>query len=129
MYRHSVTSVTLEKLQKSENAEVFEEKNLVYSVAGKLWLCNTCKSSIQKGNILCQSVYSNLALEQIPQELEQLNEMEARLISLRIPFMKMVALARGGQQSIHGPAVNVPAILNVVCSLLPRPPSEWHWYP
>ena len=50
--------------------------------------------------------------------------MEIRLISLRIPFMKLVALPCGKQKAIHGPAVNVPADLHPVCDLLPRLPSQ-----
>ena len=43
---------------------------------------------------------------------------------MRIPFMKMIALPRGQQRSIHGPAVNIPANLSSICDLLPRLPSE-----
>ena len=46
------------------------------------------------------------------------------MISLRIPFMKMVALPCGKQRAIHGPAVNVPTDLHPVCELLPRLPSQ-----
>ena len=49
-----------------------------------------------------------------PAELSCLNALEQRLISLRVPFMKMVALPSGKQRCIHGPAVNVPAL--VTCS-------------
>ena len=38
--------------------------------------------------------------------------------------MKMVALPRGKQRAIHGPAVNVPTDLSPICSLLPRLPSQ-----
>ena len=38
--------------------------------------------------------------------------------------MKMVALPRGKQRAIHGPAVNVPTDLTSICSLLPRLPSQ-----
>ena len=44
-----------------------------------------------------------------PAELSCLNALEQRLISLRVPFMKMVALPSGKQRCIHGPAVNVPS--------------------
>ena len=37
-----------------------------------------------------------------------LNALELRLISIRIPFMKMVALPCGKQRCIHGLAINVP---------------------
>ena len=38
--------------------------------------------------------------------------------------MKMVALPRGKQRAIHGPAVNVPTSLAPLCTLLPRLPSQ-----
>ena len=67
---------------------------------------------------------NNLELEDIPAELSDLNVLEKRLVCLRIPFMKMVALPRGKQRAIHGPAVNVPTSLAPLCTLLPRLPSQ-----
>ena len=49
---------------------------------------------------------------------------EHDIISLRIPCMKMVALSSGKLCAIHGPAVNVTTDLQLVCSLLPRLPSQ-----
>ena len=43
--------------------------------------------------------------------------------------MKMVALPRGKQRAIHGPAVNVPTDLTPVCTLLPRLPSQTQMVP
>ena len=65
-----------------------------------------------------------MTLSQIPTELSCLNALEIRLISLRVPFMKMVALPSGKQRCIHGPAVNVPSKLESVCTVLPRLPSQ-----
>ena len=61
--------------------------------------------------------------------LTDLNPLEVCLISLRIPFMKMVALPCGKQRAIHGPAVNVPTDLTPVCTLLPRLPSQAQMVP
>ena len=71
-----------------------------------------------------QAKANNLELEDIPAELSDLNVLGKRLISLQIPFMKMVALPRRKQQAIHVPAVNVPTSLAPVCTLLPRLPSQ-----
>ena len=60
----------------------------------------------------------------IPPELSCLKNLEKRLISLHVPFMKMVALPSGKQHCIPGPAVNVPSKLDSVCELLPCLPSE-----
>jgi len=56
-----------------------------------------------------------LQLSEIPPELSGFNALELRLISLRVPFMKMVALPSGKQRSIHGPAVNVPSKVDTIC--------------
>ena len=67
---------------------------------------------------------NGLELTPVPPELSSLNELEARLISLRLPFMKMVASPCGQQRCIHGPAVNVPTKIDTVCTVLPRLPSQ-----
>ena len=71
-----------------------------------------------------QSKCNGLALTDVPNELADLNPLEIRLISRRIPFMKLIALPRGKQQGIHGPAVNVPTDLDVVCDIFPRLPDQ-----
>ena len=71
-----------------------------------------------------QAIANGLRLPSIPPELSCLNSLEVKLISLRIPFMKMVALPSGKQRCIHGPAVNVPSKLDNVCTVLPRLPSQ-----
>ena len=60
----------------------------------------------------------------VPPELSGLNALELRLISMRLPLMKMVALPSGKQRSIHGPAVNVPSRIDTICDVLPRLPSQ-----
>ena len=76
-----------------------------------------------------QAKSNKLDLEDIPTELSDLDPLEERLIYLRIPFMKMVALPCGKQRAIHGPAVNVPTDLTPVCTLLPRLPSQAQMVP
>lgn len=71
-----------------------------------------------------QAKANGLRLSQVPAELSNLNALELRLICVRLPFMKMVALPSGKQRSIHGPAVNVPSKVNTICDVLPRLPSQ-----
>ena len=71
-----------------------------------------------------QAKANSLELWPVPPELSCLNLLELRLISLRVPFMKMVALPSGKQRSIHGSAVNVPSKVDTVCTVLPRLPSQ-----
>ena len=91
---------------------------------GRQWVCQTCDRQLKKGNLPVQAKANGLALSDIPSELSNLNPLELRLISLRVPFMKMVALPTGKQRCIYGPAINVPSKLDSVCSLLPRLPSQ-----
>jgi len=53
-----------------------------------------------------------------------LTPLEERLISPRIPFMQIRELPKGGQLSIHGNVVNVPADINSTVSTLPRSVNE-----
>jgi hypothetical protein len=91
---------------------------------GKEWICHNCHRSLTKGKIPGQAKVNNLELDEQPPQLKNLSPLELRLISQRIPFMKIVGLPRGRQQAIHGPAVNVPAKVDTVCQLFPRLPSE-----
>ncbi len=50
--------------------------------------------------------------------------LKERLVAPRIPFMEVRELLRGGQFSIHGNVVNVPADVNTTVSLIPRPVDE-----
>jgi hypothetical protein len=86
-------------------------------------------NALKRGVLPAQAKANNLDLDDIPVELSDLNSLEIHLISLRIPFMKMVALPCGKQRAIHGPAINVPTDLTPVCTLLPRLPSEIQMVP
>ncbi|XP_063436496.1 uncharacterized protein LOC134717928 [Mytilus trossulus] len=85
-----------------------------------LWICYTCHRKILKGKIPAESFANNLALEDIPLELNRLNQLEQHLISLNIPFMKIVALPKGGQKAVHGPCVCVPSDISKITTTLPR---------
>ena len=79
---------------------------------GKQWLCKTCDTALSRGKLPVQAKANNFQLDPIPDDLSTLNALELRLISLRVPFMKMVALPSGKQRSMQGPAVNVPSKLD-----------------
>ena len=65
-----------------------------------------------------------MAFPEKPDVLKNLTPLEERLISPRIPFMQIRELPSGGQLSIHGNVVNVPADVNSTVSVLPRPVNE-----
>ena len=127
MYRQNVVSFNkfkYIKVTKELLEQMFPSQNSYVSSDGKQWVCKTCDGSLSKGNMPVQAKANGLQLCSIPPELSNLNALELRLISLRVPFMKMVALPSGKQRCIHGPAVNVPSNLDSICTMLPRLPTE-----
>ncbi|XP_062589569.1 uncharacterized protein LOC134251199, partial [Saccostrea cucullata] len=89
-----------------------------------LWICYTCHRKLLKGDVPCMSFANNTELEKVPEVLECLNSLEQHLISLNIPFMKILGLPKGGQKGVHGPVVCVPSDLRKVTSILPRSEDE-----
>ena len=111
---YSVVSCNIVKYSKCSNdlLECVFSADLRYmyvSDTGNEWVCKTCERALKRGVMPLQAKANVLELSEIPPELSDLNALELRLICLRVPFMKMVALPSGKQRSIHGPAVNVPS--------------------
>ena len=97
---------------------VFSADLRYVSDTGNEWVCKTCDRALKRGVMPLQAKGNGLKLPQIQPELSDLNALELRLICLRLPFMKMVALPSGKQRSIHGPAVNVPSKVDTICDTL-----------
>ena len=93
------------------------------SVANEEWICNTCICNIRQGKIPRLSVLNGMGFPDKLQALN-LNNLEERLISLRIPFMQIRALNSGGQFSLKGSVVNVPTEIEPTIRALPRLQSE-----
>ena len=127
MYRKSVILCNKGKYTKASpdllNC-VFSANLSRISSDGKEYMCKTCDRALARGSMPVQARANGLQLSEIPPELSGLNALELRLISLRVPFVKMVALPTGKQRSIHGPAVNVPSKVDTICNVLPRLPSQ-----
>ncbi|XP_046381067.2 uncharacterized protein LOC124152241 [Haliotis rufescens] len=87
---------------------------------GTLWICYTCHRKLLSGKMPGEAVVNNLKLSPVPMQLQCLNELEQHLIALNIPFMKMMALPKGGQHGVHGPVVCVPSNIEKSTSMLPR---------
>ena len=91
------------------------------------FICVTCHNNLKRWcpKMQAQGVANGLSLPDVSNELSNLTEIERRLISLHIPFMKILALHRAGSHyKINGPCVNVLTTLSRVCKLLPRLPDE-----
>ena len=126
MYRTSVLHCNQNcytKLPEEIKCTIFHIEHLS-KVDNNYWICKTCHTSLKRGYMPAQACANALFLDEIPEVLKDLKPLELRLICQRIPFMKMVGLPKGQQKAIHGPAVNIPAKLDHVCSLLPRLPDS-----
>ena len=120
MYKQSVVRLNRQKYTKASNSmlsDVFSDESLRTSFDDNHLMCKTCDAALSRGRMTVQAKANGL-------ELSCLKPLEVRLISLRVPFMKMVALPSGKQRCIHGPAVNVPSKLDSICTMLPRLPSQ-----
>ena len=115
-YNEDVTNIISELCNQNKDLAVHETP----------WICFTCHRALKRSKRPTQCVLNELSLDSIPDELLDLRPLEQRLISQRIVFMKLVALPKGGQKSIHGPAINVPTELKDVCTVLPRIPDNAH---
>ena len=93
------------------------------SVNDEEWICHTCVGAIRDGKVPKLSVANGMKWPDKPPELD-LHELEERLISLRIPFMQIRELPRGGQYSLKGNVINVPVDIQPTVSCLPRPMDE-----
>ena len=93
------------------------------SVDKEEWVCHTCLSNIRDGKVPKLSVANGMKWSEKPKELH-LHQLEERLIALRIPFMQIRELPRGGQYSLKGNVINVPVDIQPTVSCLPRPMDE-----
>ena len=105
---------------------VLAEKYRKYSADGLIYICLSCNKKLRSRTIPAQSKANCMELEEIPDELKDLNNLELHTISKRILFMKLVKLPRGKQKGIKGATVNVPTDLGPACTLLPRIPTDVH---
>ena len=105
----------------SEQADLMEKcRSSTFSADGKEYICSTCKACILKGDVPALAVVNGLQLDEVPQTLADLNELESTFVARRIQFMKLLALPRGKQKAVHGCVVNVPVEPEKAVSILPR---------
>ena len=129
LWRKGVQKFSIDKYNKIRKEIiqlVLHEKYRLTSIDGSIYICHTCHAALKSGKIPAQSKANRMALNEIPDELKDLNNLELHIICKRILFMKLVKLPRGKQKGIKGAAVNVPADLGPTCNLLPRLPADAH---
>ena len=90
-----------------------------------MYICKTCHATIKKKNKTpCQAVYNNLAVDDVPPELANLEKLEQILVSQRIVLQKIVVMPKGQQRKMRGAICNVPVSCEETCRVLPRPPDS-----
>ncbi|XP_073681626.1 uncharacterized protein [Garra rufa] len=128
-YKKKVIGLILDKCISEEylhkcNKNCVMPCHLLNTPRGNLWICYTCHYKLNKGEMPPECFSNNLKVEPIPPELACLNSLEQHLIALHIPFMKMLALPKGGQNGVHGPVTCVPANIVETSNLLPLSSME-----
>ena len=93
------------------------------SVGNEEWICHTCLSALRENKPPKLSVANGMKWPDKPPELN-LHQLEERLIALRIPFMQIRELPRGGQYSLKGNVINVPVDIQPTINCLQRPMDE-----
>ena len=97
MYRQNVVPCNKSRYTKASGElleQVFCAEHSYTSSDGKQRFCQTCtcNSTLSRDQMSMQAKANKLQLDPIPAELSTLNALELRLISLRVLFMKLVAL-------------------------------------
>ena len=93
------------------------------SIGNEEWICHTCLSALRECKPPKLSVSNGMKWPDKPPELN-LHQLEERLIALRIAFMQIRELPRGGQYSLKGNVINVPVDIQPTINCLPRPMDE-----
>ena len=93
------------------------------SVDNEEWICFACDSNIKGGKLPSFAKANKMNFPDKP-EILNLTPIEERLVAPHIPFMQIRELPGGGQLSIHGNVVNVPADVTSTVSVLPGAISE-----
>ena len=91
MYHKTVLEFQMSRYDKAPSNFVVPES---ISACDKQWICKTCHNALKHGLLPAQAKANNLDLDDVPVELSDLNPLEIRLISLQIPFMKMLCYYR-----------------------------------
>ena len=111
-----------------KNTHISAESRRLYcteftSIGNEEWVCHTCLSALRDSKPPKLSVANGMKWPDKPPELN-LHQLEERLIALRIPFMQIRELPRGGQYSLKGNVINVPVDIQPTINCLPRPMDE-----
>ena len=95
----------------------------VKSVGNEEWSCHTCLSALRESIRPKLSVANGMKWPDKPPE-QNFHQLEERLIALRIPFIQIRELPRGGQYYLKGNVINVPVDIQPSINCLQRSMDE-----
>ena len=98
------------KFPKAKNAQFFLHTDMQYK--GKWRMCATCYTAFKEGRVPklnMKTLEDYLQIGAIPFELPKLNNLEAYLIKLRIPFLRLANMPRSPNLKTFGSMVCVSA--------------------
>ncbi|GFY39010.1 ATP-dependent DNA helicase [Trichonephila inaurata madagascariensis] len=119
-FKHSICHQSKLGLQNKKNIT----SDLVQSIfplhVDEGTFCSTFMHNIKLGNVPPLAVWNGFKYTKQPACLAALNDLEERLVSLRILFMQIKECSYDRQLGIKGTIVNVPITLNQTVSTLPK---------
>ena len=119
-YKHSVTAAKKLRISNPGIVKYLLSKTSVDDVE---WICQSCFRYLKKNKIPPYAAKNGMSFPLKP-DFFDLNELECRLLALRLAFQKLMQAPRGNQLKIKGNIVNVPADVNNTVNVLPRLPRE-----
>ena len=75
---------------------------------------------MKKSQVPYQAVYNKLLVDDIPEEISCLNQIELFLLCKRFLFKKKIIMQKDLAPKLHGAIVNVPVDANKTYSLFPN---------
>ena len=83
--------------------------------------CNTCRSGLKRGNVPILATTNGFYYPPRPSHLTEMNAVEERLVTPRMPFMQFRRLFQvEGSLSIVGQVINMPVSVDEMVNVLPR---------
>lgn len=125
-FERSIKCTTKIELLKHCSEKFLQQAVLSRYYARTTWIfCITCYNSITKQKFTKFNInYNKLEFPLLDNKIKDLTALERRLISPRIPFMKIFALGCDRQFGIRGGIVNVPVDVQKMFKTIPINPEN-----
>jgi hypothetical protein len=99
--------------------------SLPFTIGDEVRLCKRCHVNVPKGKFSAQVFFNKMESPEVPQEIKDLSNVEAQMLSQVRPFMKIYNLSKGrGQYAVMGGTTHFPNSVQDVCAQLPLSAKE-----